>query len=94
MEHLGASGPHFWVPGGAEIAVFFFCNFAGIAKTYRKTTVFICFWVVGEVSELIFEVLEPLFALAGWSRLAILGLWPRLLAQLAGWLAQLAQLAG
>ena len=49
--------------------------------------VFIGFWGVGEVSELIFEVLEPLFGLAGWSGLAGLGLWARLLAQLAGWLA-------
>ena len=51
------------MPGGAEIAVF--CNFAGIAKTLKKQLVFIGFWGVGEVSELIFEVLEPLFGLAG-----------------------------
>ena len=35
LEHLGASGPRFWVPGGAEIDVF--CNFVGIVKTLKKT---------------------------------------------------------
>ena len=46
---------------------------------------------VGKVSELIFEVLEPLFGLAGWSGLAGLGLLPRLL---AGWLLAGCWLAG